>query len=69
MLSFSQAVQWVKKLPAMQETWDGSLGCEDNLEESMVSHSSILAWRNPRTEKLGGIQSMRSQRVREDESN
>ena len=69
MLSFSQAVQWVNKLPAMKEAWDQSLGCEDNLKESMVRHSSILAWRNPRTEKLGGIQSMGSQRVREDGSN
>ena len=69
MLSFPQTVQWVKNLPAMQETWDPSLGCEDNLEEGIVSHFSILAWRNPRTVKPGRIQSMRSQSVREEWSN
>ena len=42
-----------KNLPAMQETeemWIQSLGQEDLLEESMVTHSSILAWRIPWTE-------------------
>ena len=29
------------------ETWVGSLGWEDSLEEGMVTHSSILAWRIP----------------------
>ena len=37
----------VKNLPAMWETWVQSLGWEDSLEESMATHSSILAWRNP----------------------
>ena len=37
----------VKKPPAMQETWVPSLGWEDPLEEGMVTHSSILAWRIP----------------------
>ena len=37
----------VKNLPAMQETWVRSLGQEDPLEESMATHSSILAWRIP----------------------
>ena len=32
-------------LPAMQETWAGSLGWEDPLEEGMATHSSILAWK------------------------
>ena len=32
----------VKSLPAMQETWVGSLGWEDTLEEGMATHSSIL---------------------------
>ena len=32
-------------LPAMLETWAGSLGWEDPLEEGMATHSSILAWR------------------------
>ena len=39
--------QTVSNLPAMWETWDLSLGWEDPLEESMATHSSILAWRIP----------------------
>ena len=31
---------------------------EDPLEEGMVTHSSILAWRIPGTEEPGGLQSM-----------
>ena len=42
-----------------------SLGWEDPLEEGMVTHSSILAWRIPWTEKPGGLQSMGLQRVRQ----
>ena len=38
-----------------------SLGREDPLEEGMATHSSILAWRIPWTEKLGGLQSIGSQ--------
>ena len=38
-------VQGVKNLPAMWETWVQSLAWEDPLEESMATHSSILAWR------------------------
>ena len=37
--------QMVKNPPAMWETWVGSLGWEDPLEEGMAIHSSILAWR------------------------
>ena len=40
-------IQMIKKLSAMQETWVRSLGWEDPLEEGMVTHSSILAWRIP----------------------
>ena len=36
--------QMVKNLPAVQETWIGSLGQEEPLEEEMATHSSILAW-------------------------
>ena len=43
----SQVVHWVKNLPAIEETWVQSLGWEDPLEEGMVTHSSILAWRIP----------------------
>ena len=32
----------------------------------MVTHSGILAWRTPWTEEAGGLQSMGSQRVRQD---
>ena len=45
----------------MQETWETwvwSLSREDPLEEEMTTHSSILAWRIPRTEGPGGIQSI-----------
>ena len=35
--------QLVKDPPAMRETWLGSLGWEDPLEEEMATHSSILA--------------------------
>ena len=41
--------QMVKNLPAMQETGVRSLGWEDPLEKAMATHSSILAWRIPRT--------------------
>ena len=47
----------VKHLPAMWETWVRSLGREDLLEKEMATHSSILAWRIPWTEELGGLQS------------
>ena len=40
-----------------------SLGPEDPLEEGVEIHSSILAWRIPRTEEPGGLQSIVSQRV------
>ena len=59
----------VKNLPAIQEpqeTQVQSLGLEDPLEEGMVTHSSILAWRIPWTEEPGGLQSMGSLRVRHD---
>ena len=35
-----------------------SLGREDPLKEGVATHSSILAWRIPRTAEPGGIQSM-----------
>ena len=44
----------VKNLPAVQEIqemWVQSQGREDPLEEEMATHSSILAWRIPWTEK------------------
>ena len=47
----------MKNLPAMQEMQETQLrfpGQEDPLEEGMVTHSSILAWRIPWTEEAGG---------------
>ena len=58
--------QWVKNPPTMQETQETrvqSLGREDPLEEGMAIHSSIFAWRIPRTEEPGKLQSLGSQRV------
>ena len=45
----SLVAQLVKNTPAMQETWVQSLGWEDPLEKGKATHSSILAWRIPRT--------------------
>ena len=47
-----------------QETWVRSLGWEDRLEQEMVTHSSILAWKTPWTEEPGGLQSTGSQESR-----
>ena len=55
--------QVVKNLLAMQETQFRSLGWEDSLEKGMATHSSILAWRIPWTEELGGRQCMGLQRA------
>ena len=57
----------VKNLLAMQNTRVRSLGSEDTPEKGMATHSSILAWtRIPWTEESGGLQSVESQRVRQD---
>ena len=50
----------------MQETQVQSLGQEDPLKKEMVTHSSILAWEIPWTEKPHGLESMEAQRVRHD---
>ena len=58
--------QWVKNLPAMQETQEmklQSLGWEEPLEEDTAAHSSIPAWKIPWTEEPGGLPSKGSQRV------
>ena len=57
------------KEPTCRRQWETrvwSLGQEDPLEEGMATHSSILAWRIPRTEEPGMLQSMGLQRVRHD---
>ena len=59
----------VKNPPVMQETEETqvrSLGQEDPLEEETATHSRILAWRIPRTEESGELQSVGSQGVRHD---
>ena len=42
----------------MQETGVQFLGQDDPLEKEMATHSTILAWRIPWTEKPDGLQSM-----------
>ena len=59
-LLFNMLSRLVKNLTAMQETWVQSLGWDDPLENEMAAHSSLLAWRIPRTEELGGLQSVGS---------
>ena len=56
----------VKNLPAKQKMQVRSWGQEDPLEEGMTTHSSILAWEILWTEELGRLESMGSQRVRQD---
>ena len=58
--------QRLKRLPPMWEIQVRSLGWEDPLEEEMITHSSILVWRIPRTEMPGRLQSTESQRVGHD---
>ena len=55
-----------KDTPVVQETQVWSLGQEDPLEKGMATYSSICAWRIPWNEEPGGLQSMRSHRVRHD---
>jgi hypothetical protein len=55
--------QMLKNLSAMQEVWVCSVGLKDPLEKEMATHSNILAWKIPWTEKPGWLQFMRSQRV------
>ena len=62
----SLVAQRLKCLPAIQETRVRSLGREEPLEKEMATHSRILAWRIPWTEKLGGLQSKGPQSVGHD---
>ena len=64
LVSASLMVQWVKNLPAMQETQEShvqSLSQENPLEKEMATYSSTLSWEIPWTEKPGGLQSLGSQ--------
>ena len=58
MTSYKLRGQKVKSLPEVQETQVSSLGWEHLLQKGIASHSSILAWRIPWMEELGGLQSM-----------
>ena len=58
--------QIVKRLSTMQETRVQSLGREDLLEKEIAIHSSTIAWKIPRREEPGRLQSMGSQRVGHD---
>ena len=57
----SLVAQMVKNPPAMQEIRVQSLGRKDPLEESVATHSNILAWRLPWAKEPGELQSMGSQ--------
>ena len=57
--------QTVKNPPAMLEIQVQSLGQKDPVEET-ATHSIILAWRIPWTEKPGGLQSMGLKRIEHD---
>ena len=55
----------VKNLPTKQETWVRNIpGSGYHLQKEVATHSSILAWESPWTEKPVGLQSMGLQRVR-----
>ena len=54
----SQMAQWKRIHLLLQETQVQSLGQEDPLEKEMATHSSILAWEIPWTEKPGEQQFM-----------
>ena len=66
----SQVALTVKNLTAIagniRDNGFKSLGQEDHLEDEAASHSSLLAWRIPRIEEPGGLQSTGSQRVGHD---
>ena len=62
----SLVAQRAKRLPTMWEARVQSLGQEDLLQKATAPHSSALAWRIPRMEKPGGLQSMGPQRVGHD---
>ena len=61
----------IQNLPPMQErqeVWIRVLSQEDPLGEGMAPHSRILAWKIPRTEEPGGLQSTGSQRIKYDQA-
>ena len=62
----SLVAQTVKSLPEVRETQVWSLDREDPLEKEMAAHSNTLAWKISWMEEPGRVQSMGSQRVRDD---
>ena len=62
----SLVAQTVKRLLTTRETRVQSLGQEYPLEKEMATHSSTLAWKIPRMEERGGLQSPTVQRVGHD---
>ena len=60
---------WLRTHLPMQkalETWVWSLRQEDPLQQEMAMHSSILAWKIPRTEEPDWLQSVSLQRIEHD---
>ena len=57
LIMYSQVAQWQRIHLPKQETQVRSLGQEDPLEKELATHSSILAWKIPWTEKPGGLHS------------
>ena len=65
----SQVVQWERiclPIQEMKEMQVQSLSREDPLDEKMVTHSSLLAWKIPWTKEPGRLQSIESLRVGHD---
>ena len=58
----SLMTQTVRNLSAIQGTLLRSWSQEDPLEKKMVTHSSVIAWKIPRTEEPGRLQSTESPR-------
>ena len=65
---YNSGISSVKNLSANAGDvgWVKSPGWEDPREKEMATNSNILAWEMPWTEEPGGLQSVRSQRVRHD---
>ena len=59
--SMDMSLSEFQELVMDREAWVRSLGWEDPLEEGMATYSSTLAWRIPRTEELGRLQTIGSQ--------
>ena len=63
---YCKVAQMVERLSTMWDTRVRSLGWEDPLVKEMAIHSRTIAWKIPRAEEPGRLQSMRSQRVGHD---